>query len=203
MSEVALAGPPIDKRERILAAAGSLFSQNDYASVPMDDIASEAGVAKGTLYNYFGSKDTLYCEYITARLEQLITILRETSSRGRSPFHAMSTAVTTVVTFMLKDPAFFLIWKREEGRAVHGARQPWSSLRDQLHAAVAETLEHSGGDAYREANDSAIAASFILSAADCMVFRNISRQPDDPQIVSEREILIEFISRALAIEAHR
>lgn len=203
MSEVALASPSTDKRERILAAAGRLFSQNDYASVLMDDIASEVGVAKGTLYNYFASKNTLYGEYISARLEQLISLLHEIPSRNWGESHAIRDAVTTVVTFMLKDPAFFLIWKREEGRAVHGARQPWSALRDQLHDAVAETLRRSVTHGNGEANDPAIAAAFVLSAADCMVFRNVSRDPDDRRIISERDTLIEFISRALAIETRQ
>src|SRR6202051_3900020 len=48
------------KRERILAAALKLFAHEPYQAVTMDRVAVAAGVAKGTLYLYFPSKDALY-----------------------------------------------------------------------------------------------------------------------------------------------
>src|SRR5260221_14739255 len=50
--------PP--KRERILSAALKLFAHEPYQAVTMDRVAVAAGVAKGTLYLYFPSKDALY-----------------------------------------------------------------------------------------------------------------------------------------------
>jgi AcrR family transcriptional regulator len=48
------------KRERLLAAATQLFSERGYAATDMAELAARAGVAKGSLYNYFSSKDELY-----------------------------------------------------------------------------------------------------------------------------------------------
>jgi AcrR family transcriptional regulator len=47
-----------DKRERILAAASKLIVQNGL-QCSMSAIAEEAGVATGSLYNYFKSKEDL------------------------------------------------------------------------------------------------------------------------------------------------
>lgn len=47
-----------DKRERILAAAAKLIVQNGL-QCSMSAIAEEAGVATGSLYNYFKSKEDL------------------------------------------------------------------------------------------------------------------------------------------------
>jgi len=47
-----------DKRDRILAAAARLIVENGLRS-PMSAIAQEAGVATGSLYTYFPSKDEL------------------------------------------------------------------------------------------------------------------------------------------------
>lgn len=44
---------------QILDAAMEVFAQSGFAQARMDDIAAEAGVAKGTLYLYFKSKDDL------------------------------------------------------------------------------------------------------------------------------------------------
>jgi AcrR family transcriptional regulator len=49
-----------DKRGAILAAAQDLFLRYGVKRTALDDVARGAGVAKGTLYLYFDSKDTLF-----------------------------------------------------------------------------------------------------------------------------------------------
>ncbi len=46
-------------REKILAAALELFSREGYQNVSVSQIATQAGVAKGLLYNYFSSKEDM------------------------------------------------------------------------------------------------------------------------------------------------
>lgn len=48
------------RQDAILAAAERLFDRQDYASLRMDDIAREAGLAKGTLYLYFATKEEVF-----------------------------------------------------------------------------------------------------------------------------------------------
>ena len=47
-------------QERIIDSASVLFSQNNYHEVMIEDVAKNAGIAKGTVYNYFNSKEELY-----------------------------------------------------------------------------------------------------------------------------------------------
>jgi TetR/AcrR family transcriptional regulator len=49
-----------EKKERILRAATGLFAERGFYRTDMEKIASLAGVAKGSLYNYFHSKDDLF-----------------------------------------------------------------------------------------------------------------------------------------------
>lgn len=46
-------------RAQILAAANALFAQRPWDSVTVDDLVSEAGVAKGTFYVHFDDMDAL------------------------------------------------------------------------------------------------------------------------------------------------
>ncbi|MDP7449769.1 MAG: helix-turn-helix domain-containing protein, partial [Candidatus Latescibacteria bacterium] len=48
------------RRDKILSCAARLFAAARYDEVLMEDIAREAGVAKGTLYSHFADKDALY-----------------------------------------------------------------------------------------------------------------------------------------------
>lgn len=49
-----------DKRMRILNSAQNLFLRYGVKRTSMDDVAREAGIAKGTLYLYFTSKNALF-----------------------------------------------------------------------------------------------------------------------------------------------
>jgi AcrR family transcriptional regulator len=49
-----------ERRQLILDAARRLFCQRPYSEVSMADLAAGAGVARGLLHHYFGSKRELY-----------------------------------------------------------------------------------------------------------------------------------------------
>jgi len=49
----------IDKREAILRAAIKVFARKGYFNSKVSDIAGEAGIADGTVYLYFKSKDEI------------------------------------------------------------------------------------------------------------------------------------------------
>src|SRR5579863_9778452 len=48
------------RREAILDAARKVFARNGFAGGIVDEIAAEAGLAKGTIYLYFKSKKEIY-----------------------------------------------------------------------------------------------------------------------------------------------
>lgn len=48
------------KKARIVRAAAKVFAQKGFSSTVMADIAVEAGMGKGTLYEYFDSKEALF-----------------------------------------------------------------------------------------------------------------------------------------------
>lgn len=53
-----------ERREQILAAARRLFTQRPYGAVSTIEIAEAAGVARGLLHHYFGTKRSLYLEVV-------------------------------------------------------------------------------------------------------------------------------------------
>jgi AcrR family transcriptional regulator len=50
--------------DRILDAAGELFTQQEAATVGMHEIASAAGCSRATLYRYFENREALYTAYV-------------------------------------------------------------------------------------------------------------------------------------------
>jgi AcrR family transcriptional regulator len=53
-----------ERRRQILACARRLFSERNYDAVSTTDIARAAGVARGLLHHYFGTKRDLYLEVV-------------------------------------------------------------------------------------------------------------------------------------------
>ena len=56
------------KRELILDTAFELILENGYANTKIIDIANKAGIGKGTVYEYFKSKEALILELIDKRV---------------------------------------------------------------------------------------------------------------------------------------
>jgi AcrR family transcriptional regulator len=70
MSDIAVLDRPGDgaedsaKRRQIVEGARAIFLANGFDAASMMDIASKAGVSKGTLYVYFKNKEELFAEIV-------------------------------------------------------------------------------------------------------------------------------------------
>jgi TetR/AcrR family fatty acid metabolism transcriptional regulator len=66
-----------DKHERILNAAVRVFAKKGFHATRVAEIAKAAGVADGTIYLYFQSKDDVLVSLFEDRVERLLTYMRE------------------------------------------------------------------------------------------------------------------------------
>src|SRR5262252_4379467 len=66
-----------DKRARILEAAVKVFAKNGFYATRVSEVAKAAGVADGTIYLYFKSKDELLVSLFEDRVERLLAYLHE------------------------------------------------------------------------------------------------------------------------------
>ncbi len=71
------AAPEGGKRERILDAAVRVFAQEGFYNAKVSQIAHAAGVADGTIYLYFKSKDDLLISLFEDRMERVNQNLRD------------------------------------------------------------------------------------------------------------------------------
>ncbi|MHB9860190.1 TetR/AcrR family transcriptional regulator [Streptomyces sp. YIM S03343] len=72
---------PHERRAEIVAAARRLFASRGYDVFTMNDVVSDLGIAKGTVYHYFKSKEDL--------LEAVVTdIVGQATEQMRQVLHA-------------------------------------------------------------------------------------------------------------------
>lgn len=72
------------RRERIIEAGLSLLRNHDHTQIQMKDVAAEAGVALGTVYRYFQSKDHLFAEVLAHWAARLQTSIERRPLRGET-----------------------------------------------------------------------------------------------------------------------
>ena len=72
-------------RERLLAAANELFYNEGVHTVGIDRVIEQAGVAKASLYNTFGSKDELVRAYLETRHASVAERITQAVERYDTP----------------------------------------------------------------------------------------------------------------------
>lgn len=91
----------IDKRRIILDAALKTFVRRGYSETRVSEIASEAGVAEGTLYNYFPSKEDLLLALFDEKWSGIIDEIKNKISRFDDPNKKLK-AIFSLVIRMFK-----------------------------------------------------------------------------------------------------
>ena len=75
----------VDKREAILRAAIKVFARKGFFNSKVSDIAGEAGIADGTVYLYFKSKDEILHSIFDRAMEEFIAEGRSEIAEIRDP----------------------------------------------------------------------------------------------------------------------
>ncbi len=107
---------PEDKSERraaIVRAAESLLRRDPSATFAVGEIARRAGLAKGTVYLYFASREEMLLAVHDAQLSELFGALERALSRPRTSAAGVSRAV---LGFLEHRPEFFRL-----STSCHGA----------------------------------------------------------------------------------
>ena len=93
-----------DKRERILTAAERIFARRGFFAAKVSDVAKEAGVADGTIYLYFKSKDDLLISLFERRMTQVNETLRTTIASIASPREQLRAIIKTYLQLVHDEP---------------------------------------------------------------------------------------------------
>lgn len=78
-------------RSRVIAAAREVFAERGFAATRMGDIAAAAGVAHGTVYTYFDSKEAVLLELLVGHVRADMLAAMGVAAT-RSPYAGVETA---------------------------------------------------------------------------------------------------------------
>lgn len=106
------------RNSEILEAARRVFAARGFEGAAVEEIASLAGLAKGTLYLYYPSKRAIYHAALKRGLVDLLRELDERVNAASSPREKLRTFVDTKIAYFEEHRDFFRIYYTELGRVV-------------------------------------------------------------------------------------
>ncbi|MEO3885343.1 TetR/AcrR family transcriptional regulator [Nonomuraea sp. B5E05] len=94
-----------ERRQQILAAAVRMFARKGFAATRIDDVAAEAGIAKGSVYLYFDSRDALLKAAFEAHAARVAALLTAAGSDGDplDPLDRLERLIGATLTMLVAD----------------------------------------------------------------------------------------------------
>ncbi len=103
---------PPDKQERVLDAALAEFAELGYQAASLNRLVAQAGIAKGSLYQYFPNKEGVFRHIFQFAVNQvrrtLTTVKEETVEEGL--FVRLEKSLSAGVQFLREHPRIFSLY---------------------------------------------------------------------------------------------
>ncbi len=113
-----------------MAAALKHFAHEPYQAVTMDRVAEAAGVAKGTLYLYFPSKDALYLGVLSDGLDAAYRTYQSSTDPGLPVIERLRRSIELMVEFYDQRRDFLQFFASVEPRLAEARNRIIEAWRD-------------------------------------------------------------------------
>ena len=119
------------RTREILAAARRLMQIRGVEVVTMDEIATAAGVAKGTLYLYFQGKDELIQALISQVGENILADIETVVAVPGTPSKKIQQVASLLLDYLMRERALFPAYARDLLRGGRGTpKNYWQRLQE-------------------------------------------------------------------------
>lgn len=177
---------PADCRNRLLAAATSLFGKHGYEGTSVRDITRRARANLGAITYHFGSKEALYHEVIAAQTEPLARRVAAAAGEAAPPLDRVELIVRNFLDHVATHPDMPKVLLRELA-SERPLPPPARDVMRRNFGAICETIRAGQQDGSIRPGDPALLAlsvmaqPFHLVIAGRAVFTASGVNPADPQ----------------------
>lgn len=173
----AMTGESSTARQKILETASKLFYEKGIPYVGINEVISESGIAKRTLYRWFSSKDILIEEVTKYRAQQWIGWFEKAvTERGNTPKEQLL-ATFDVMREWYASPGFrgcpFINAVLEIADASHKAHHVSIDLRESIRKIVMRLAAEAGVE-----NPDAFSKQYLLLIGGASLMATIEQSPD-------------------------
>lgn len=164
------------KKQEILIAAMKVFARKGVANTKMADVAEAAGIGKGTIYEYFKSKDDIFAEAFSHFMEQMDTIMAKRLFKIHDPIEKLNAWITAWVEVVQNGSIDFMeilmdFWAEGVRHKHKTTVFDLNKMYDEYRKMLVEILEEGiSKDKFRPMNTT-IVASILIGAMDGLVLQ--------------------------------
>ncbi len=192
------------RRDAILNAAANVFSVKGFHDATIDEIAAEAELAKGTLYNYYRDKQDLFVSLLRWGSEQFIDLLVDSIGR----FDSLTAFISHVLSFTVNG---MLEHKYLTKTLLSVGSHISDTLREELFAdlkkwhtevphILAEAMAQLPETKVLPMEERLVGARMMLAAAKIMFMARVADDTEADPGPDEIDIYTRFLCRALGTE---
>jgi len=161
--------PSGDKRDAILKAATRVFARRGFFHSQVADVAREAGIAAGTVYLYFRSKDELLVSIFERTMKETLAEGRATLGQETDPRERLRRIARLHLERMGRDRDLAVVFQVELRQSTKFMERFSSTyLRDYLGVIRDTIADGQGAGVFRDDFNPTIAAKALFGALDEM-----------------------------------
>ncbi len=120
--------------EEILQSARELFARKGYYNTTLEEIAHHAQFGKGTIYNYFSSKEDLFCGILSRLLDLSLEVAESSIALPGTTREKLTAYAKAILSYSEKNADLFHMIVREVVQLNFLEQSPRATdLKDRLH----------------------------------------------------------------------
>jgi AcrR family transcriptional regulator len=131
----------VRRRREIIQIAAQLFSEKSYHDVTIDDVATKVGIAKGTIYLYFESKEKLYLEILEKGFEAIESLIEKEIEKSDPAPEKLKKVLKLIFRFYRQNLDVLRILSRDETHLIrehYEFTERWRHRRVKLYEKILE-----------------------------------------------------------------
>ena len=158
-----------DKPQQIIEAAVRVFARKGYYNSRVSDIAREAGIAAGTIYLYFKTKDDILVTLFRDKMAEFVDSLRKAIAGERDAASKVRTLVRLHFSLLEKDPELAEVLQVELRQGQKFFRGASGQEIGAYFALIGSVLEEGvGEERFRSSLSVKVATKMLFGAMDQM-----------------------------------
>jgi len=189
-----------EQRLAILQAAEEVFSQDGLQSGRMEVIARRAQVSVGTLYNYFGDRESLLRTLLEARRQELLQSVDRATAEGPATFEGqLRSFLDSAFAHFQAHRTFLSLFLQEETKSLKAklAPPPGEGTMDLLQARAERITQRGVAEGRLRSEDAHLWSHLLVGSLHSVLVQELTLRADEAVARDPgRQVLEFFLSGA-------
>ncbi len=187
-----------ETREALLLAAARIVGEHGYAGASVQRITEDTGIAQGTFYLHFGSRQDLFDQLLPFIAHRALDHLRDTSHETSDFFEREERSFKAFFAYLLDHPYYYRVLSEAETMAPLAFESWFKFITDRYAHSIQRAID--AGEITGLSRNEVRFMSVILLACRRYVYQEFVKTPEGPRPLPgwATKAYIDMIRRSLS-----